>query len=253
LLKENTDQSSTWLVADFPQMNFTQMQDRLRVELLRRIQRGTLSISLLSRQTGFGKSHLSNFLHARRQLSLEGIDRMLNAQYMVAEDLLQLGMQDTKLKTSEEIRVIPLVSHNTALFEPHVRKSAVHAMVPLPPGSLSTLKSKAASSRRAWQRFVAIRMAHADALSMDPLLLPGALAVIDRHYNSLTPYRPGRPSIFAVRNGAHLSLRYLEYVTTRLVLRPLNMGFPVDLIEISPETTPGEFIAGRVVLTINEL
>jgi hypothetical protein len=253
LLKENNDRSSAWLVADFPQMNFTQMQDRLRVELLRRIQRGTLSISLLARQTGFGKSHLSNFLHSRRQLSLEGIDRMLTAQYMAAEDLLHLGMQDTQFKQTEEISIIPLVSHNTALFEPHIRRSAVHAMVPLPPGSLSSLKPKAPSSRRAWQRFVAVRMAHADALSMDPVLLPGALAVIDRHYNSLTPYRPGRPSIFAVRNGAHLSLRYLEYVTTRLVLRPLNMGFPVDLIEISPEASPAEFIAGRVVLTINEL
>jgi hypothetical protein len=31
------------------------------------------------------------------------------------------------------------------------------------------------------------------------------------------------------------------------------MAFPVDLIEIGPEATLGEFIAGRVVLTINEL
>ena len=38
-----------------------------------------------------------------------------------------------------------------------------------------------------------------------------------------------------------------------LVLRPLNMGFPVDLIELGPEAPPSEFIAGRVVLTINEL
>jgi len=88
---------------------------------------------------------------------------------------------------------------------------------------------------------------------MDPLLLPDALAVIDRHYNLPTPYRAGRPSLFAIRDGAHLTLRYAEFVSTRLVLRPLNMSFPVDLIEISPEASPGEFIAGRVVLTINEL
>jgi hypothetical protein len=54
LLKENADRLSPWLVADFPQMTFSQMNERLRVELLRRIQRGTLSVSLLSRQTGFG-------------------------------------------------------------------------------------------------------------------------------------------------------------------------------------------------------
>ena len=238
-------------------MNFTQMQERLRMELLRRISRGTLSVSLLARQTGFGKSHLSNFLHARRQLSFEGIDRMLSAQYMAAEDLLQLGAHVAQLRevevVAEENSAVPLVSHNTALFEPHVRPSAVQAMLPLPPGSLSSLKPKAGSSRRTWQRFVAIRMSHAEALSMDPLLQPDALAVIDRHYNSLTPYRAGRPSIFAIRNGAHLTLRYIEHASGRLVLRPLNMGFPVDLIEIGPEAPPSEFIAGRVVLTINQL
>ena len=252
LLKENSRQSSLWLVVDIPQMNFTQMQDRLRVELLRRIHRGTLSIALLARQTGFGKSHLSNFLHSRRQLSLEGIDRMLTAQYMAAEDLLQLG-KFIGQPAAEVPSLIPVVSHTTALFEPHIRPSAVQAMLPLPPGSLSSLKPKAPSPRRAWQRFVAIRMAQADALSMDPLLLPDALAVIDRHYNKLTPYRAGRPSVFAVRNGAHLTLRYLEHASARLVLRPLNMGFPVDLIEIGPDSSPDEFIAGRVVLTINEL
>src|SRR5579863_10212162 len=78
------------LVADFPQMNFLQMHERLRLELLRRIQRGTLSVSLLARQTGFGQSHISNFLRSRRQLSLEALDRVLIAQHMTAGDLLPL-------------------------------------------------------------------------------------------------------------------------------------------------------------------
>jgi hypothetical protein len=76
------------LVADFPQMNITQMHERLRLELLRRIQRGTLSVSLLARQTGFGQAHLSNFLNCRRQLSLEAMDRILASQRMAAGDLL---------------------------------------------------------------------------------------------------------------------------------------------------------------------
>ena len=69
-------------------MNFTQMHERLRLELLRRIQRGTLSVSLLARQTGFGQAHLSNFLHSRRQLSLEAMDRILAAQHLTVADLL---------------------------------------------------------------------------------------------------------------------------------------------------------------------
>ena len=83
------------LAANFPHMNFTQMHERLRLEMLRSIQRGTLSVSLLARQTGFGQSHLSNFLHSRRQLSLEAMDRILAAQQMTAADLLPACRRQT--------------------------------------------------------------------------------------------------------------------------------------------------------------
>jgi hypothetical protein len=254
LLKENSNRSSPSLVADFPHMNFTQMHECLRVELRRRIERGTLSISLLARQTGFGMSHLSNFLHSRRQLSLEGLDRMLATQHMACEDLLELGAHaGPGSSADEEACMVPVVSHNSALFEPYIRPSAVQMILHLPAGALRSLKPKAVATRRSWQRFVAVRIAHSDALPMDPLLFPDALAVIDRHYNVLAPYRTGRPNLYAVRNGAHLTLRYVDFAEARLVLRPLNLSFPVDLIEIGPDASPGEYIAGRVVLTINEL
>jgi hypothetical protein len=234
-------------------MNFSQMHDRLRIELLRRIQRGTLSVSLLSRQTGFGKSHVSNFLHARGQLSIEALDRMLAAQHLAAEDLIQLGKRVGEIKDTGDPESVPLVSHSTALFEPYVRTSAVQMMLQLPPRALHSLPSKPLASRRSWQRFVAIRIGHADALPMDPVLYPNAIAVIDRHYNALASLRATRPNLLAVRNGAHLMLRYADFVAMRMVLRPLNMAFPVDLIEIGTEDSPGDFIAGRVVLTINKL
>jgi hypothetical protein len=88
---------------------------------------------------------------------------------------------------------------------------------------------------------------------MDPVLYPNAIAVIDRHYNALAPYRATRPNLLAVRDGGKLTLRYVEYASMRLVLRPLNIAFPVDLIVIGPENSPGEFIAGRVALILNEL
>jgi hypothetical protein len=234
-------------------MNITQMHEQLRIEMLRRIQRGTLSIALLSRQTGLGTSHVSNFLRARRKLSMAGMDRLLAAQHLLADDLLERHPGGHANRDSSKIGPIPVVSHTTALFEPVIRPGAIQMTLHLPSGVMHGLKFRTVPSRRHWHRFVAIRVTASDARPMDPLLLPNALAVIDRHYNSLIPYRDERSNLYAVRDGAHLTLRYVDYVSMRLVLRPLSHVFPVDLIEIGPDTSPGELIAGRVVLTINEL
>ena len=81
---------------------------------------------------------------------------------------------------------------------------------------------------------------------------PEALALIDRHYNSLIPYRPNRPNLYAVRHGAHLTLRYVDFVASRLVLRPHNIAFPVDLLEVDSGEPPSELLAGRIALILNE-
>lgn len=233
-------------------MNFTQMHERLRLELLRRIQRGTLSVSLLARQTGFGQPHLSNFLRSRRQLSLEAIDRVIAAQHMTAADLLPVLQRAANLAPDGEESAVPLISHQAALFEPYIRPSAVQSMLRLPAGIIESIRTRATSPRRAWQRFVAVRVSAADALPMDPLVLPEATALLDRHYTSLAPYRPNRPNLYAVRHGSHLTLRYVDFIANRLVLRPHNIGFPVDLIEVDPDESPGDLIAGRVALILNE-
>ena len=234
-------------------MNFTQMHERLRLELLRRIQRGTLSVSLLARQTGFGQSHISNFLHNRRQLSLEAMDRILAAQHMTAGDILPAVSNAQELPSGGDSGTVPVVSHAAALFEPYIRPSAVQAMLHLPAGVLQSARARTTAARRAWQRFVAVRIPGADALTMDPLVLPEALVLVDRHYNSLVQYRPNRPNLYAVRVGAHLTLRYADFLANRLVLRPLNIAFPVDLIEIDPGEAASDLIAGRVALILNEL
>jgi len=233
-------------------MNFTQMHERLRLELLRRIQRGTVSVSLLARQTGFGQSHLSNFLHNRRQLSLEAMDRILTAQHMAAGDLLPATYQHEALPADGESNSVPIVSHAAALFEPFIRPSAAQSLLHLPAGLLQTIRARVSNQRRAWQRFVAVRVPASDAAPMDPLVLPDAITLIDRHYNSLMPYRPNRPNLYAVRHGSHLTLRYVDFVANRLVLRPHNINYPVDLIEVDPGEPPSELIAGRIALILNE-
>ena len=206
-----SEQLGILLVADFPHMNFTQMHERLRLELLRRIQRGTLSVSLLARQTGFGQSHISNFLRSRRQLSLEALDRVLFSQRMNAWDLLPVNYNRTEA-SDESGSAVPLVSHAAALFEPFIRPSSVHSMFHISFGLLSATRARVSHNRRTWQRFVAVKIPAVDAVAMDPLVLPDAVVLIDRHYNSLQTYRPNRSNLYAVRNGNRLSLRYVDFV-----------------------------------------
>jgi transcriptional regulator with XRE-family HTH domain len=252
LLTEIADHLGPLLVVKFPQMNFSQLHERLRMELLRRIKRGTVSVSLLARQTGFGQSHLSNFLHSRRQLSLEAMDRILSVQQMAVSDLM---LEDKNFEGSlieDESGYVPLVPHNSALFDRVIRASATLAMLDLPSGAFRTMRVRASTARRTWQRFVAVRVPANDAIPMDPLVLPDALAVIDRHYTSFAPYRPDRATLYAVRNGGRLTVRYAEFVSNRLVLRPHNIDFPVELIEIEPGGSPNDLITGRVALILNE-
>lgn len=240
------------LAANNPQMNFTQMHERLRLELLRRIQRGTLSVSLLARQTGIGQSHLSNVLHGRRQFSLEAVDRVLSAQHLSAADLIPGNNRPGDSPAEQEASSVPIVSHSAALFEPNIRRSAAHSMLRVPPGVLEALHTRISGARRAWQRFVAVRIPRVDALAMDPIVLPEALVLIDRHYIALAQYRPGRPNLYAVRLGTHLTLRYVDFRLNRVVLRPHNSAYAVDLIKLNPGESPTDHLAGRVALIINE-
>lgn len=238
-------------------MNFTQMHERLRLEMQRRIRRGSLTVSLLARQTGFGQSHLSNFLHGRRQLSLEAMDRILAVQQMSAGDLLAVQTRRAEYEDGDANESgsgsVPVVSHATALFEQHVRPGAVQSVLHLPEKVLRGARSRTSPQRRKWQRFVAITISAEEAQAMEPLVLPNAIVLIDRHYSSLVDYRPNRPNLYAVRHEAKLKLRYVDFQLNRLVLRPQSIAFPVELMEVGADEAPHDLIVGRVALILNEL
>jgi transcriptional regulator with XRE-family HTH domain len=208
-------------------------------------------VSLLARQTGLGQSHLSNFLRSRRQLSLEALDRVLAAQRLSVVDLLPAHHHPEASLAGKDLSSVPIVSQAVALFEPVIRPSAVLSILPLPARVLEPFRARCSTSRRGWQRFVAVRITAADALPMEPLVLPDGIALIDRHYSSLMPYRPNKANLYAVRHGAHLTLRYVDFLANRLVLRPHNINFPVDLLEVGPGESPSDPIVGRVALILN--
>jgi hypothetical protein len=255
LLQENGDRFHPLLEANNSQMNFTQMHERLRVELLRRIQRGRLNVSLLSRQTGLGQSHVSNFLRQKRHLSLDAMDRILRAQKMAANDLLSGPRErESAIATSDEqTDSVPVVSYRSALSEPIIRPPAIVSMMPLPADALQPISVHPASSRQAWQRFVAVRIPAPDARGMEPVIMPEALVVIDRHCNSLDRDRPSPPALYAVRNGTNLSLRYLNFRANRLILRPRDEHSMIELLEVEPGRKPNELIVGRVALVLNQV
>lgn len=181
------------------------------------------------------------------------MDRILAAQRLTVADLLPSTAMARLAKDDETGGAVPVVPHAVALFEPVIRPSAVEMVLQLPVAALQAVRARASNARRAWERFVAIRVPMADSLPMEPLVLPDAIVLIDRHYNSLQPYRPNRPNLYAVRQGAHLTLRYSEFLSSRLVLRPLSAAFPLSLIEVEPGESVNDLLTGRIVFILNGL
>lgn len=235
-------------------MTFRQMQERLRHELLRRIERRTLSVSLLARQTGLGQAHVSNFLHGRRALSLTALDAILKAQQLEFEDLLPARREVVGGMLSGQVGEavqLPLVSATTAMFEPYLRPSNVQSMLPFPAEALSGLLVRCSTARKQWERFVVVRMGAEEVRAMAPMLMAEALVVVDRHYNSFRAYREGVANVFAVRVGGRMVVRYADMQLGRVVLRPEGREFAVEVVEPGPGETANDLLVGRVALVLN--
>ena len=72
---------------------------------------------------------------------------------------------------------------------------------------------------------------------MYPRLLPGATVLIDRHYNSLEPYRRGESNLYAVARNGTCTVKYVEVAGRHLVLRPHNHAYPVEGMAIEEGKT----------------
>ncbi|MFZ0662476.1 MAG: hypothetical protein WAM66_07285 [Acidobacteriaceae bacterium] len=234
-------------------MNFTQLHERLRIEIARRIDRGQLTGMLLAHQTGLRPSHISNFIHRKRKLSLSALDRVLVAQLLSIEDLLPEAARTSVELGAEDAAIVPLVAHTTALHSPIINKRSILGLIHLPVGTLDQLRPRRTVARRNWQRFLAVRLTPSQARPMESVLTAGSVAVIDRHYNSLAPNQPSRPNIYAVNFINTLAFRYVSYEASRLVLRPHALDHPVELLRLGAEESPSACIVGRVCLSIAEL
>jgi transcriptional regulator with XRE-family HTH domain len=241
-------------------MNAAQLHERLRLEIARRIDRRLITGTLLARQTGLKPSHISNFLHRKRKLSLAAFDRILAAQALSIEDLLP---QFSRSRSSapaipgalheQKLDSVPLVSPTTAVHASAVSVKATIELIRLPAGILDQLRPRRAVVRRDWQRFVALRVSATQAAPMHPVLTPNAIVVLDRHYNSLAPYVSPRPSLYAVNIASDLSFRYVSFEADHLILRPHALEHLVELLSLGAAESPSSYIVGRVCLCISEV
>ena len=85
-----------------------------------------------------------------------------------------------------------------------------------------------------------------DAMSMHPRLVPGATLLLDRHYNSLTPYRKGEFNMYAVLKNGTCTVRYVEVAGNELILRPHHQSSPLEAVVMDDGQTPADYLVGRV-------
>jgi hypothetical protein len=76
----------------------------------------------------------------------------------------------------------------------------------------------------------------------------GAIAVVDRHYNSLRIYDTSRENLYAVQDRSQVVLRHIDMAEKHLVLRPANIEYRASLIEIPELAKARDYIAGRVAI-----
>ena len=231
-------------------MKFKALQENLRKAILRRIGDRQLTGLKLARQTGFKQAHISNFLNRKRGLSLEGMDRVLQVQRISLLDLLDPA------EVNKRASIVPpaeggfenvlLVESATAATQALVTEELVRDILKYKKNFLRRLRSDMEGRREHWSRFVLIKVDARDGMSMYPRLLPGATVLIDRHYNTLTPYRKNERNMYAVRRHETCTVKYVEHVGNTLVLRPHNDAYPVDVIQIEEGKSYADYIVGRV-------
>jgi transcriptional regulator with XRE-family HTH domain len=224
-------------------MLVSQLEESLRKNIRQRIDAGVLSGTALARLTGFQQAHISNFLNRRRGLSVEGFDRILEALKLSVTDLMNLpAAGDSSQREYDDVPSVPasIASH------PDFAARDIEDVLKFKRAFLRRVKAKVSGSHAEWKRFVIVKADAENALAMYPRILPGATLLIDRHYNSLEPYRRREPNIYAVFKGKSLLVRYVEGQPGHLLLRPANSDSPLLSITFDGGRNAVDYIVGRI-------
>jgi hypothetical protein len=238
-------------------MRFKLLQDNLRKILLERIDKGILTGLRLAQQTGFRQAHISNFLNKKRGLSLGGMDKVLSVQHLSVLDLLdpeEVNKRATILPPSDdEFENVLVADGFIAATQPSILSKDVQEILKFKKTFLKRLKAEAGGNREQWERFVLIKVGADDGMSMYPRLTPGAMLLLDRHYNSLKPYHKGDSNMYAVLKDNECMVRYVEVTGNHLILRPHNQSCPIEVIALKDGKSASDYLVGRVCHVAMEL
>jgi len=239
-------------------MSFVGLQEGLRKELRKRIDAGELTGMELARRTGFTQAHISNFLNRKRGLKLSALDRVLKAVGLTLYDLLNphelVRFAAVPASSDADYATVPLVEGRVAARSEVIVNEEVKELLKLRRSFLNRIRvDLAAPARKSWTRFVLLQLDAREGMRMWPRLNPGAILLIDRHYNSLRPYRKNDRNIYAVRKDDGCTVRYVELSGSALVLRPHNADYPVEVLPILEEHSIADLLIGRVAHAALEL
>jgi hypothetical protein len=231
-------------------MKFRVLQEKLRDTLLDRIDEGDLTGLRLAQQTGFKQAHISNFLNRKRGLSLEGMDRVLAVQHLSVLDLLDPTEVNKRASivppSNDDFQNVLLTDGTVAATHLLITSMHVKEILKFKKSFLKKLKAEIEGDREPWERFVLIRVDGREGMSMYPRLLPGATLLIDRHYNSLKPYRKGEFNMYAVLKNGNCTVKYVETADHHLILRPHNQAFPIEVMTMEEGKSASDYLVGRV-------
>src|ERR1700687_3466188 len=227
-------------------MKFRVLQDNLRDALWERIQEGDLTGLRLAQQTGFKQAHISNFLNRKRGLSLEGMDKVLAVQHLSVLDLLDPSEVNKRASilppSGDEFENVLLTDGAVAATHPLITSMNVKEILKFKKSFLRKLKSETEGDRDSWERFVLIKVDGREGMSMYPRLLPGATLLLDRHYNSLKPYRKGEFNMYAVIKDGSCTVKYVEVAANHIILRPHNQSYPIEVISVEEGRSVGDHL-----------
>ena len=231
-------------------MKFRTLQENLRKTLWERIEEGNLTGLHLAELTGFKQAHISNFLNRKRGLSLEGMDKVLSVQHLSVLDLLdpsEVNKRASILPPSEdEFESVVVADSSIAASQPLIMSMHVKEILKFKKSFLRRMRPAMEGERDDWERFVVLKVDAREGMSMYPRMLPGATVLVDRHYNSLTPYRKGEHNMYAVRKEDGCTLKYVELANQQLILRPHNQAYPIEIITMADDKKLGDYLVGRI-------